>query len=102
MLSNTIGETKTARNFFGIHLSLSSDMLRFDIYKEDGEVFEDLAYRALKIAVMATKRKQIRNLPGYYKGVLRKLIDETYFKDMFMYFDVPLGDFYFPENYEPS
>ncbi|WP_391203155.1 helix-turn-helix domain-containing protein [Psychrobacillus sp. L4] len=100
LLSNTIGETKKARDFFGIHLSLSGELLRFDIYKDDGEVFDDLAYRALKIAVMATKRKNIRNLPGYYKGVLRKLIDETYFKDMFMYFDVPLENFYFPENYE--
>ncbi|MEK3980659.1 helix-turn-helix domain-containing protein [Psychrobacillus sp. FSL K6-2836] len=100
LLSNTIGETKKARDFYGIHRSLSSEMLRFDIYKDDGEIFNDLAYRALKITVMATKRKQIRNLPGYYKGVLRKLIDETYFKDMFMYFDVPVENFYIPENYE--
>lgn len=91
----SLGDTKLAREFLGIHRAISGRMLKYDIYKEDLHVFEDLAYHALMITVMATKKK-IRNLPGYYKGVLDKLIDETYFKDIFMLFDEPEEWFYCP------
>lgn len=40
------------------------------------------------------KKKAIRNLPGYFKGVLDKLVDETYFKDIFMLFDASVEGFY--------
>lgn len=97
LLAGTIGDTKIAREFFGIHRAISGRMLKYEIYKDDQSVFEDLAYRALMITVMATKKKPIRNLPGYFKGVLEKLVDETYFKDMFMLFDSPVEGFYCPE-----
>ncbi|KXH81937.1 hypothetical protein [Sporosarcina sp. HYO08] len=97
LLNTTIGNTKLAREFFGIHKAISSKMLKFDIYKDDKNVFEDLAYRALMITVMATKRKSIRNLPGYFHGVLKQLVDEMYFGDIFMCFDVPVEGFYCPE-----
>ncbi|WP_262177393.1 helix-turn-helix domain-containing protein [Saccharococcus sp. Marseille-Q5394] len=96
LLASTIGDTKIAREFYGIHRAISGRMLKYDIYKDDKSVFEDLAYRALMITVMATKKKAIRNLPGYYKGVLDKLVDETYFKDIFMLFDKPVEGFYCP------
>lgn len=90
LLSNTIGDTKLAREFFGIHKSVSTRMLKFEIYAHDQKIFEELAYRALMITVMATKKKTIRNLPGYFKGVLNQLVEERYFKDMFMLFDKPV------------
>ncbi|WP_252503524.1 hypothetical protein [Sporosarcina sp. Marseille-Q4943] len=96
LLVTTIGDTKQAREFYGIHRAISGRMLKFGIYKDDRHVFEDLAYRALMITVMATKKKKVRNLPGYYKGVLDKLVDETYFKDIFMLFDKPVEGFYSP------
>ena len=96
LLASTIGDTKLAREFYGIHKAISGRMLKYEIYKDDHHVFEDLAYRALMITVMATKKKVIRNLPGYYKGVLDKLVDETYFKDIFMLFDKPVEGFYCP------
>ncbi len=96
LLAKTIGDTKLAREFYGIHRAISGRMLKYDIYKEDRDVFEDLAYRALMITVMATKKKIVRNLPGYFKGVLDKLVDETYFKDIFMLFDKPVEGFYCP------
>ena len=71
-------------------------MLKYEIYKDDKHVFEDFAYRALMITVMTMKKKAIRNLPGYLKGVLDKLVDETYFKDIFMLFDKPVEGFYCP------
>ncbi|MFS0576430.1 hypothetical protein AB1K83_12395 [Sporosarcina sp. 179-K 3D1 HS] len=97
LLAGTIGDTKSAREFYGIHRAISIRMLKYEIYKDDKPVFEDLAYRALMITVMATKKKAVRNLPGYFKGVLDKLVDETYFKDVFMLFDVPVEGFYCPE-----
>ncbi|BAQ11830.1 hypothetical protein OXB_3361 [Bacillus sp. OxB-1] len=98
LLAGTIGDTKNAREFYGIHRAVSGRMLKFEVYKNDQNIFEELAYRALRIAVMATKTKMIRNLPGYFKGVLDKLIEEAYFKDMFMFFDVPVEGFYCPEK----
>lgn len=96
LLTMTIGDTKLAREFYGIHRVVSGRMLKYEIYKDDRHVFEDLAYRALMITVMAAKKKAIRNLPGYYKGVLDKLVDETYFKNIFMLFDKPVEGFYCP------
>lgn len=97
LLVNTIGDAKQAREFFGIHRAISTRMLKFDIYMDDKDIFDDLAYRALMITVMTTKRKTVRNLPGYFKGVLDKLVDETYFKDLFMLFDKPV-EFFNPTN----
>ncbi|WP_339250904.1 helix-turn-helix domain-containing protein [Sporosarcina sp. FSL W8-0480] len=96
LLAGTIGDSKLAREFFGIHRAISGRMMKYEIYQEDGHVFDNLAYRALMITVMATKKKVIRNLPGYFKGVLDKLIDETYFKDIFMLFDKPVQGYIFP------
>ena len=96
LLDSTIGDTKLAREFYGIHKAISGRLLKYEIYKDDYHVFEDLAYRALMITVMATKKKIVRNLPGYYKGVLDKLVDETYFKDIFMLFDKPVEGLYCP------
>ncbi|MDN4605908.1 helix-turn-helix domain-containing protein [Sporosarcina highlanderae] len=92
-LAGTIGEKKLAREFYGIHRAISGRMLKFEIYKDDKHVFEDLAYRALMITVMATKKKSIHNLPGYFKGVLDKLIDDKYFNNIFMLYDVPVQEF---------
>jgi hypothetical protein len=98
LLTRTIGDTKLVREFYGIHRAISGKMLKFEIYQDDKKVFEDLAYRALMITVMATKKKAIRNLPGYFKGVLDQLVEETYFSDIFMCFDVPVEGFYYPER----
>lgn len=97
LLAGTIGDNKQAREFYGIHRAISGRMLKYEIYKDDKSIFEDLAYRALRLTVMATKKKAIRNLPGYFKGVLDKLVDETYFKDIFMLFDVSIDGFSCPE-----
>lgn len=97
LLANTMGDAKQAREFFGIHKAISTRMMKFEIYKDEEKNFEDLAYRALFITVMATKKKHIRNMPGYFKGVLQQLVDETYFSDMFMLFDKPV-EFYHPKN----
>ena len=97
-LASTIGDAKLARNFFGVYRKLTIPMLKFSIHADRGEEFEALGIRALQIAVQATKRKNIRNLPGYYSGVLRKLIDQALFSDAFMEYTMPPVDFYVPER----
>lgn len=89
LLSSSIGSTKEARRFFGAYRQLTERLLKFSIYEQQGELFEQLGLQALQISVQATKRKHIYNLPGYYKGVLRKLIDEALFNEMFMEYTIP-------------
>ena len=95
LLSSTIGDNKLARNFYGIYRHQSMQMLKFSIHKDKGELFEQLAMQALRIAVQTTKQKKVRNLPGYYSGVFRELIGKALFSEAFMDYDVAVeGLFY--------
>ncbi|MEK4711999.1 hypothetical protein [Sporosarcina sp. FSL K6-5500] len=91
-LSSTIGESKLARNFYGVYRHQSMQMLKFSIHEDKAELFETLA---LRISVQTTKHKIVKNLPGYYLGVLRGLIDKALFSDAFMDYDVAVEGFYF-------
>ena len=90
LLSTTIGEDSLARRIFGVYRCRSLYMLKFSIHEDKAELFEDLAIQALHISVQATKRKNIRNIPGYFDGVLRELIDEALFSDIFKEYDMPI------------
>ncbi|WP_342506945.1 helix-turn-helix domain-containing protein [Sporosarcina sp. FSL K6-2383] len=69
LLSTTIGDNSSlARQLFGIYRALSLRMLKFSIHEHQGELFEQLAMQALHISIQATKRKEIRNIPGYFDG----------------------------------
>ncbi len=92
------GEASKAREFFGIHRVLSRKMLKFEIHQEKGPLFEELAHRATHIAVMAQKTKTIRNLPGYFKGVLRQLISDELFSNIYQEYSVSVDDFCLPGN----
>lgn len=93
-LATTIGDVKLARNFFGAYRQLTIPMLKFSIHEDKGELFEELGIRAMHIATQATKNKRIHNLPGYFSGVLRELINEALFSDAFMDYTIPpIGDF---------
>ena len=35
LLASTIGDTKLAREFYGIHKAISGRMLKYEIYKDD-------------------------------------------------------------------
>ncbi|REB07114.1 hypothetical protein DVB69_09665 [Sporosarcina sp. BI001-red] len=92
------GDVSKAREFCGIHKSLSGKMLKFDIHKGKEELFEDLSYQATHITVMATKAKNIRSMPGYFRGVLRQLMCEALFKDIYQEYTVSVDDLYCPGN----
>lgn len=98
LLSSTIGETTLARKFFGVYCQQSSQMLKFSIHADKEELFEQLALQALQIALQATKRKKIQNLPGYFSGVLRELIGKALFSDIYQEYDVAMDGFYVPSN----
>ena len=40
LLSSTIGESKLARNFYGVYRKQSLQMLKFSIHEDKGELFE--------------------------------------------------------------
>ena len=69
-------------------------MLKFSIYADKEELFEQLALQSLQIAVQATKQKKISNLPGYFSGVLRELIGKALFSDIYQEYDVAVEGFY--------
>ncbi|WP_153732113.1 winged helix-turn-helix transcriptional regulator [Sporosarcina obsidiansis] len=94
LLSLTGDDSKT-REFFGIYRALTGRLMKFELYQDSKELFEDLGYRAMYISVMATKKKKIRNLPGYFSGVLREMIDEAFFKDIHREYTVSVEELYF-------
>ena len=88
-LASTIGDAKLARNFFGAYRQLTIPLLKYSIHAHKGEIIEDLGIQALHIATQATKKKKIHNLPGYFSGILRELMNEALFSDAFMDYTVP-------------
>ncbi|WP_342514639.1 helix-turn-helix domain-containing protein [Sporosarcina sp. FSL K6-1522] len=88
LLSTTIGDSSVARQLFGIYRAQSLRMMKFSIHEHQGELFEQLAMQALHIVVQAAKRKEVRNIAGYFDGVLRNLVDKALFADIFMEYDV--------------
>ncbi|MHA6261437.1 helix-turn-helix domain-containing protein [Sporosarcina sp. CAU 1771] len=88
LLSSTIGECTLARNVYGVYRTQSLQMLKFSIHENKRDVLEQVGLLALRITLQTTKKKTIRNLPGYYSGVLRELIDKALFTDAFMNYDV--------------
>lgn len=90
------GDISKARELFIIHRSLSGRMLRFEIHQGKEKLFEELAYRATKISVMAKKTKNIRNIAGYFSDVLRQLITDALFEDIHEEYSVSVDDFHLP------
>lgn len=88
-LASTIGDDKLTRNFFGVYRQLTIPMLKFSIHADKEPLFETLGIQAMQISTQASKRKKIHNLPGYFSGVLRELINEALFSDAFMDYTTP-------------
>ena len=94
LLSTTLGDISWARRLFGVYRAQSIRMLKFSIYADKAELFEELAIQALHITVQTTKRKNIRNIPGYFDGVLRELIDKALFDEIFKEYDRPMEEIF--------
>src|SRR5690606_32481986 len=74
-ISRTIGEGNQplVSRLYGVYKAHSTPLLRGQAF--DRQDVEEVGYRALHAAVMATKTKNIRNLPGYFNGVIDRMLD---------------------------
>lgn len=55
-----------ARGYFGIYRTLTGRLMKFELYRDSKEIFEDLGHHAMYISVMATKKEKIRILAGLF------------------------------------
>ncbi|WP_144461152.1 helix-turn-helix domain-containing protein [Siminovitchia fortis] len=81
-ISQTIGEgnQRLISRLYGVYKAHSTPLLRGNAF--DKVDVEQVGYSALHVAVMASKTKNIRNLPGYFNGVLDRMLDKLYFEEM--------------------
>ncbi|GIN58113.1 hypothetical protein J8TS2_24320 [Lederbergia ruris] len=81
-IHSTIGEGSQSliSRLYGVYLSHSKPLLAGNAF-DKGSV-EHIGFQALKAAVMATKNKRIKNLAGYFNGVLDRMLDKLYFGEM--------------------
>lgn len=81
-ISQTIGEgnQRLISRLYGVYKAHSTPLLRRHTF--DKQDVEQAGWQALKAAVMATKSKNIRNIAGYYNGVLDRMLDRLYFETM--------------------
>ncbi|MBS4193465.1 helix-turn-helix domain-containing protein [Lederbergia citri] len=81
-IQSTIGEGNQPliSRLFGVYKAHSTPLLRGQAF--DKQSVEQAGWQALKAAVMATKSKNIRNIAGYYSGVLDRMLDRLYFEEM--------------------
>jgi len=82
LINHTLGnvEKSLIYRLYGVYKAHSTPLLRMNAFnREDVEM---IGWQALKTAIMATKRKKIRNLAGYFNGVLDRMYERLYFEEM--------------------
>lgn len=79
LIASTMGaiDKRLIYKLYGVFKGQSTPLLRLNAYDKD--TVESIGLQALRTAIMATKTKKIRNLAGYYNGVLDRLYDRLYF-----------------------
>jgi hypothetical protein len=70
-VSNFVDDQKLTSKLYGIYLAQSSYIR--DVY-DSGELF-NIGLQALKTTFLATKRKKLRNITGYYHGTICRMYD---------------------------
>ncbi|QUW20487.1 helix-turn-helix domain-containing protein [Sporosarcina sp. Marseille-Q4063] len=90
LLNSYTGEENQQQinRLYGIYRGQTCRLLKFSIHQDKKELFEALSLQAITIAFQSTKKKNIRNLFGYYDGILRELIEKTLFSDAFIDYSV--------------
>ena len=75
LLKNTIAcKQREVSRLFGVYRAQISYLKG----AYDAQTLETIGYNALHAALMATKTRKIRNLAGYFSGVLTKMLDSLY------------------------
>ncbi|WP_046180544.1 tyrosine-type recombinase/integrase [Domibacillus tundrae] len=77
-VSSTIGGGQSLiSRLFGVYKAHSTPLTKYGAFAD----VEHAGYEALRAAVMATKAKRIKNLPGFYSGVLDCVLDRFVFEE---------------------
>ncbi|AOV07975.1 helix-turn-helix domain-containing protein [Sporosarcina ureilytica] len=79
-----------ASKLYGIYRVHTTKLMKFEIHADKGELLKTIAIQAIRVLFQATKRKNIRNLIGYYDGIFRELTDKALFAEAFMDYDAPV------------
>ncbi|KMM55699.1 hypothetical protein ACH95_18565 [Bacillus glycinifermentans] len=69
-----VSDRKLTNRLYGIYLAHTSYLKG----AYDSETLEEIGREAVRHTFVATKRKHIRNLAGYYNGVLDRMLDRLY------------------------
>lgn len=73
-VSMTIGEDQPLiSRLYGVYKAHTTVLTKYGAY--ESTTVEDVGYKALRASVMAMKSKRIKNLPGFYNGVLDRMLD---------------------------
>ncbi|MEM1502118.1 hypothetical protein RG959_01735 [Domibacillus sp. 8LH] len=86
-ISSTIGEDQPLiSRLFGVYKEQTAILTAYD--KDD---LENIAISALHIAVMSTKNRRIRNLPGFFNGIISRMLDRC-IREVIQQESVPLTE----------
>lgn len=82
LIHNTLGNVnkQLIYRLYGVYRAHSVPLLRLNAF--DRQTVEQIGLIALKTTLMTTKRKKIRNLAGYFNGVLDRMLDRLYFDEI--------------------
>lgn len=82
LIAATLGnvDKQLIYRLYGVYKGQSTPLLRTNT--NDKATVEAIGLQALKTAIFATKRKKIRNLAGYYNGVLDRMFDKILLEDL--------------------
>ncbi|MFT0801192.1 helix-turn-helix domain-containing protein [Bacillus swezeyi] len=73
-IESFVSDRKLTNRLYGIYLTHTSFLK--GVY--DSGTLEEIGREAIRQTFIATKRKYIRNLAGYYNGVLDRMLDRLY------------------------
>jgi hypothetical protein len=80
LLENMVGQNQSLiSRLYGVYRAHSTALVKHGAF--DKQDVENVAMSALQTAVMRTKKKKIRNLAGFYNGVLNKMLDRFVLED---------------------
>lgn len=79
LIKSTLGnvDKNLIYRLYGVYRGHSTPLLRLSAFNR--QTVEQIGLIALKTTLTATKRKKIRNLAGYFNGVLDSMLDRLYY-----------------------
>lgn len=81
------GDKRLIYRLYGVYLSRTKWLRK--AYEADFLI--DIAIRGIQATFHATKRREIRNVPGYFNGVFSNMLDDLYTQTMIGFFEYANG-----------